>query len=173
MLAVPSHGTRLVFADADGVLKWVERDAVTPVRSFNINQLNAQGDLDIVPEPRDPAPANERLLIHPHTAHPTTHDDIVQKIVPTWRNITTTTGAAAAAAPSTDQENLVLWTGDGKLGLLGFGAPPFDADVWVDAVERLGGDWERERRYSGEMRRALEQQARELRWLRGYGLGGG
>jgi len=28
----------------------------------------------------------------------------------------------------------------------------------------------RERQYGVEMRRALEHQARELRWLRGYGL---
>jgi hypothetical protein len=53
-------------------------------------------------------------------------------------------------------------------------------DVFEDALEVQGesmeggqghqGDKVRERQYGVEMRRALEQQARELRWLRGYGL---
>ncbi|KAF2679641.1 hypothetical protein K458DRAFT_422188 [Lentithecium fluviatile CBS 122367] len=37
LLSVAPHGTRLVFSDGDGNLKWVERDGSTPVRHFNIN----------------------------------------------------------------------------------------------------------------------------------------
>ncbi len=56
--------------------------------------------------------------------------------------------------------------------MLGFGRePPFSLDVFEDALEQQdAGEKVREREYSREMRRALEVQARELRWLRGYGL---
>jgi hypothetical protein len=57
---------------------------------------------------------------------------------------------------------------------VGFGRDaPFDVDMFEDALEHQnvdGGEKVREREYGMEMRRALEQQARELRWLRGYGL---
>lgn len=83
--------------------------------------------------------------------------DIVQKILPTARS-------------GGGKSDLVLWTGDGKLGLLGFGREAlFDGDVFEDAVEEQGVKG-REKEYGEGMRRALEMQARELRWLRGYGL---
>ena len=61
---------------------------------------------------------------------------------------------------------------------MGFGretTPLFDADVFQDALEQqvTGDEADRraaEREYGIEMRRALELQAREVRWLRGYGL---
>jgi LPS O-antigen subunit length determinant protein (WzzB/FepE family) len=51
----------------------------------------------------------------------------------------------------------------------------FDEDTFEDALERQvdGEDADMramEKEYSLEMRKALEQQAREVRWLRGYGL---
>jgi hypothetical protein len=51
----------------------------------------------------------------------------------------------------------------------------FDEDTFEDALERQVDGEEAdtralEKEYSLEMRRALEQQAREVRWLRGYGL---
>jgi hypothetical protein len=87
----------------------------------------------------------------------------VQKILNTTKSAATTQDSLLG------QDNLVIWTGDGKLGMIGFGGDgPFDADVFEDAVEEQ--ERGREREYGVEMRRALEQQARELRWLRGYGL---
>lgn len=141
LLAVAPHGTRIVFSDGDGNLKWVERDGSTPVRQFNIN-------------PPAPTPA-EQTMTNPLQGD--VEGDIVQKILPTTRG-------------GGGKSDLVLWTGDGKLGLLGFGRePPFDGDVFEDAVEEQG-EKGREREYGEGMRRALEMQARELRWLRGYGL---
>jgi hypothetical protein len=57
--------------------------------------------------------------------------------------------------------------------MLAFGAEAlFEKDVFEDAREVQDGGEERtlQREYGEEMRRALEYQARELRWLRGYGL---
>jgi hypothetical protein len=144
LLSVTTHGTRIVFSDGDGVLKWVERDGSTPVRHFNINDISTTKQ------------------------QAGTDGDIVQKILPT----------VSLAAQNDDvplgQDNLVVWTGDGKLGLVGFGHEDeaFDLegiDGVVDEAERREKR-KKEREYEGEMRRALELQARELRWLRGYGL---
>lgn len=161
LLSVAPHGTRLVFSDGDGNLKWVERDGSTPVRAFNINDAHHSPT----------ARPQDRILINPSSAHESHLGDIVQKILPTVSSSLTT----PYAPPSVDAlglENLVIWTGDGKLGTVGFGEAPFEQDVFEDAVEEQGGSGEkgREREYGREMRRALEMQARELRWLRGYGL---
>ncbi|RMZ67482.1 f-box domain-containing [Pyrenophora seminiperda CCB06] len=175
LLSVASHGTRLVFADGDGNLKWVERDGSTPVRQFNINDLqpiHGSGD-DNARASR--SSSHQVGLVNAETdTEAGWGGDIVQKILPTV--------TPSLVAPYTPSErtgaasNLVLWTGDGKLGMLGFGrTAPFAAkDVFEDALEEQVGDAAgeriREREYTAGMRRALEQQARELRWLRGYGL---
>jgi hypothetical protein len=163
LLSVAPHGTRLVFSDGDGNMKWVERDGSTPVRNFNIN--------DFQRSPSEPAPQSQLV-----SAQPDTHagwGDIVHKILPAVNP-----SLLSPYSHSSDEalllDNLILWTGDGKLGMLGFGRdPPFERDVFEDALEQQGddaGEKMREREYSAEMRRALEHQARELRWLRGYGL---
>lgn len=148
LLSVAPHGARLVFSDGDGNLKWVERDGSTPVRHFNINDAERAGQ---------PAPEAG-------------WGDLVQKIIPT-------VSAAAAYSRADDvplgQDNLVVWTGDGKLGMVGFGRDnAFDVDQFDGVAEEAETQELRtkERMYGAEMRKALEQQARELRWLRGYGL---
>ena len=154
LLAVAPHGTRIVFSDGDGTLKWVERDGSTPVRHFNINDTESNA--------RTPSlPRNGELG----------GDDIVQKILPTV-NPSLLSHVSCDPTESLGQDNLVLWTGDGKLGMLSFGRePPFDLDLFEDALEEQErSEKAREKEYSAEMRRALELQARELRWLRGYGL---
>ena len=42
LLSVATHGTRLVFSDGDGMLKWVEKDGRTLVRRWNINQFSGR-----------------------------------------------------------------------------------------------------------------------------------
>jgi hypothetical protein len=155
LLAVAPHGTRLVFSDGDGNLKWVERDGSTPVRHFNINDFQTQSDAPV-----------QTMTSPLQSSIESGWGDIVQKIIPT-------THSSAAGDVALGQDNLIVWTGAGKLGMLGFGREGvFDEDVFEDALERQGdeGVKVREREYGVEMRRALEQQARELRWLRGYGL---
>ncbi|KAF2820338.1 hypothetical protein CC86DRAFT_387371 [Ophiobolus disseminans] len=158
LLAVAPQGTRIVFSDGDGNMKWVERDGSTPVRQFNINDLQRR--------PAIPAQTMSNPLqpnIEPGWG------DIVQKIIPTSHPLS----SHDASISPFGQSNLTIWTGDGKLGMVGFGGEtPFDVDAFEDALEQQvhGGEKVREREYGSEMRRALEMQARELRWLRGYGL---
>lgn len=163
LLSVAPHGTRLVFSDGDGNVKWVERDGSTPVRHFNMN--------DFQRSPSEPVQHAQLVSAQPDTE--ASLGDIVQKILPTMQP------SLLSRPPLSSNEvlgldNLVVWTGDGKLGMLGFGHDPsFESDVFEDALEEQGVDARekvREREYSIEMRRALEHQARELRWLRGYGL---
>lgn len=165
LLAVAAQGTRLVFADGDGNLKWVERDASTPVRQFNINDLHKHTE--------------QHVAVHinpPTAAESTSNGDIVQRILPTRSPTVLSPLSTSTNTPDLGTEDLALWTGDGKLGLVSFGREGlFEGDVFQDALERqVGGEGDDakalEREYGREMRRALEQQAREVRWLKGYGL---
>lgn len=147
LLSVAQHGTRLVFSDGDGNLKWVERDGSTPVRHFNINDTADSSQVGLEAG----------------------WGDIVQKILPT---VSTSLHSPPRDVPP-GQDNLIIWTGDGKLGMVGFGREQaFNVDQWEGVAEEQRSEElrVREREYGAEMRRALEQQARELRWLRGYGL---
>jgi hypothetical protein len=147
LLSVAAHGTRLVFSDGEGNLKWVERDGNIPVRQFNINK-DAQSSS--------------------HGGMESGWGDIVQKIIPT----VSTSHASSKLDVPLGEDKLVIWTGDGRLGLVGFGREGFDdADLEEQAMEEAEKETRsKEREYGAEMRRALEHQARELRWLRGYGL---
>ncbi|KAF1851484.1 F-box domain-containing protein [Cucurbitaria berberidis CBS 394.84] len=173
LLSVAPHGTRLVFSDGDGNLKWVERDGSTPVRQFNINDLQRPRSTTTTTTGNASSSHSSQHLVNPHSASDAAWDDIVHKILPTVSPSLLSPHSPDAA--SLGQDNLIVWTGDGKLGMVGFGRDaPFDADVFEDALEEQGDgvrcEKVREREYSAEMRRALELQARELRWLRGYGL---
>ncbi|KAF2788519.1 hypothetical protein K505DRAFT_328875 [Melanomma pulvis-pyrius CBS 109.77] len=147
LLSVAPHGSRLVFSDGDGNLKWVERDGSTPVRQFNINDGKNSTQVGLEAG----------------------WGDIVQKIIPTVSNSLN----SPPRDVSVGQDNLIIWTGDGKLGMVGFGhEPAFDINT-LDGMAEEELDKElrsKERDYGVEMRRALEHQARELKWLRGYGL---
>jgi hypothetical protein len=143
LLSVAAHGTRIVFSDGDGNLKWVERDGSTPVRQLNINGHDAASPAD-------------------------GGGDIVQKILPTVAR-----GNAESGEVPLGEDNLVVWTGDGKVGMVGFGRGPVfqveDLEEGAQTAEEVAL-MDREREYGTELRRALERQAAELRWMRGYGL---
>ncbi|KAF3037986.1 hypothetical protein E8E12_007959 [Didymella heteroderae] len=162
LLSVASHGTRLVFSDGDGNLKWVERDGSTPVRQFNINDSQKRGS----------GRSNANIG---NPGIEAGYGDIVQRIMSTT-SPSLLSPPSIAETPELGTQNLVVWTGDGKLGMVSFGRDDvFDADTFEDALERqvAGEDADMraiEKEYGLEMRRALEQQAREMSWLRGYGL---
>ncbi|KAF2662475.1 hypothetical protein K491DRAFT_764233 [Lophiostoma macrostomum CBS 122681] len=151
LLSVAPHGTRLVFADGEGNMKWVERDGSTFVRKLNIN---------------DTATPNGAM------APEEGWGEIVQKILPT---VSPSPSSPRATTVPLGEDNLIIWTGDGRLGLVGFGGEAF-REAGQDELEEAAMEHDaretraREREYGTEMRRALEHQARELRWLRGYGL---
>jgi hypothetical protein len=151
LLSVAPHGSRLVFSDGDGSLKWVERDGSTLVRQFNIN--------------------DETRALSTAAYMAPDQDDIVQKILPTVSRSLSAWARAPDDVPL-GQDNLITWTGDGRLGMVSYGGAGFDADELDEQAKEaeMKELRNKEREYGAEMRRALEQQARELRWMQGYGL---
>lgn len=152
LLSVSNHGTRIVFSDGSGNLKWVERDGYTEVRRWNLSHGENAGPRGIFGTLGD-------------SYMDSTSGDIVRKL------LHTNTGQTNAP----NQDDLVLWTGD-KLGLLSFSSKPgFTADQYEEKA-RTAQDAHREREeriYGETMRRALERQADEVRYMTGLGLGSG
>ncbi|KAK0252334.1 hypothetical protein B0A54_14134 [Friedmanniomyces endolithicus] len=183
LLAVAPHGGRIVFSDGDGNVKWVERDGFSHVRTFNINEalpLGGGGGGGWAGAGGKDAGV--------HGIWGSTADgmpgqgDIVQKITPMHPVSASGTGStsgmgAGQQRQDVNQSNLLLWTGDGRLGVLGFGpGNPLGEDQWREEVgvaaesteQRAKGDAERQ--YGMAMRRALERNADEVRFVRGLGM---
>lgn len=109
LLCLTPHGTRLLFSDSDGALKWVERDGSTLVRRWNINPPTT------IPQP---------ISLFPATAS-TDNADVARKLVPVFNN----------SSAYSNREGIALWTGE-RIGILGFrAAPRFE---WTEGVEEEG-----------------------------------
>lgn len=148
LLSLTPHGTRLLFSDSDGQLKWVERDGSTLVRRWNINTF----DISV----SDSESARSGIF----DADPN-EGDVARKLLPV--------GAGA-------RSEVCVWTGE-KVGVLGFRDKPrfsFGVDerdgTWTSDGSSDGESID-ERDYARMMRRALERQANEVRFVRGLGLG--
>jgi hypothetical protein len=148
LLSVVNHGSRLVFSDGSGLIKWFERDGFTEVRRHRIGHCERGG-------------GQEPSLFLSMSGS----DDIARKL------LSTSAGEAAARINSND---LLFWTGE-KLGLIGFSSQSgFTADDFEDAAltEADAAMEAEERAYSRRMRQALERQADDVRWVQDLGLGG-
>ena len=148
LLSIARHGTRLVVSDGDGQLRWIERDGTSLVRRWNINQYQ---------------PA-ELSGIFNHSVVEAGSSDVARKLLPTNAN---------ASGQPVDRDELLLWTGE-KIGVLAFKSKPqFGAQDWEERVESAEEEAKRreERMYGQTMRRALERQANEVRFVKGLGTG--
>lgn len=172
LLCAAPHGGRIVFSDGDGQLKWMERDGFSHVRTFNINDALSSTDADGA-QAQD---ATSSGIWSSTASEMPGQGDIVQKMVPLNTHASYTGNENGRL--DVNQNNLLLWTGDGRLGVLGFGhGSPFGEDEWHDAVEdqhltaeqRARADAEKQ--YGMAMRRALERNADEVRFVRGLGMG--
>lgn len=93
-------------------------------------------------------------------------DDIVQLLLPTMPK-------ATSGHNRVGEDNLVMWTGDGRLGLLGFGHDAkWDHSHVEEQVENLETSTmvREEREFSGMMGRALRRQQDELNFMRTFGM---
>ncbi|KYG46478.1 hypothetical protein M433DRAFT_106274 [Acidomyces richmondensis BFW] len=169
LLAVAAHGGMIVFSDGDGNLKWAERDGFTTVRTFNINEH----------EPKD---VSDFGIWSSTTSELPGQGDIVQKIIPS-RPLTVNSknfSPKIRAQNDTDinQSDLLLWTGDGRIGVLGYGRSGLlggrvHHDILTSQALSAGSraKEDAERQYGMAMRRALERNADEVRFVRGLGMG--
>lgn len=147
ILSVANHGAKIVYSDGDGNLKWVERDARTPVRSWNINT-----DWSL------PKLAQRRDRIQGHgggsngSHRPYVREDksnVVRKLVPSGGTL--------------DEDEFLIWTGD-RLGCVGFypRLPHSDAESELcEDEDRL-----REREYMEGMEATMQAQMDNINWIR-------
>jgi hypothetical protein len=152
LLSIAAHGGKLVYSDGDGNVKWVERDGFSPIRTWNINSTSPFND-------------DSRNVLN-YSAEEPVPDDIVQLILPTRPQST------LGGYDGVGDDNLVVWTGDGRLGLLGFGKEKWViGDLEEEALEHeVRSRRKEEKEYAGMMGRALRRQADELNFVRGFGL---
>ncbi|KAI0137592.1 F-box domain-containing protein [Hypoxylon sp. NC0597] len=147
LLSVINHGTRIVFSDGQGYLKWVERDGFTEVRRHKIGK-------------------SERVVHRSLFGSMPGSDDIARKILSTR-----TPGQDGDLR--VNDEDIMFWTGE-RLGLLSFsskpGFSPEDFEENSRTPEEIAAE-EEEQMYSERMRLALERQARDVRFVQHLGAG--
>jgi hypothetical protein len=143
LLSVATQGTRIVFSDAEGGIKWVERDGRGLARRWNINSWS----------------------INEHGAS-LSGELVARKLVPLH--------TMESERGDRGDSDLLIWTGE-KIGLITT-KPQWEAhdeliktsEAEVD-MEQLE-ERERAEEYSNTMRRALERQADERRWMSQFRL---
>ncbi|KAH8179410.1 f-box-like domain-containing protein [Sarocladium implicatum] len=149
ILSLTSHGTKIVFSDGSGLIKWFERDGITECRRMRIGNSDTQD-------------ASGRSIFASMPAS----DDLARKIV-------STRVAAGPVADDVDErpnnDNIVFWTGE-KLGMVSFTTSP----LWTaDAFASEGTTEEDVARaeYTTQIREALERQADEVKFVSRLGYG--
>ena len=142
LLSVASHGTRLVFSDSDGNLMWIERDGSTRIRWWNIN-------------------TNENFLKSSSLFANLTagSSNVARKILHTCGGI----------PRSIEEDELLIWTGE-KIGLLGFGHKPRLVNTWSQSSKDDSEVKFKAHAYAERMRRALGNQADEVRFMARLGF---
>jgi len=137
ILCVANHGTKIVFADGSGQLKWFERDGTTECRRLKIGHSEAEGRSTLFGS----MPAA---------------DDVARKIMSTRTR-------HGATRPNND--NILFWTGE-KLGMVSFTTSTLYEELDFMAKDpKAEADHKARREYSNHMRQALEQSADEARYL--------
>ncbi|KAK6215010.1 hypothetical protein QIS74_08029 [Colletotrichum tabaci] len=108
ILSVATQGTRIVFSDGSGLLKWFERDGFTEVRRHKIGHSEV----------------SERPSLF---ASMPGSDDLARKILSTQtRN----------GLDNVNDDDVLFWTGE-KLGLVGFSSKPgFTADEFEESTPK-------------------------------------
>ncbi|PGH04671.1 hypothetical protein GX51_03338 [Blastomyces parvus] len=164
LLSVAAHGTRLVFTDANGYIKWVERDGRTEVRRWNLSsdtkyrrrQLGA----------KSPIASGSHDLEYYRWAdeYATGGSDIVRKILPT--------GYSGVL-----DDELLIWTGD-RIGRLRFSSTAGhdwnkEAEIYEEEMaEAARRDEERKNAlYAETVFKSLRTHQQELTWMGDFGMG--
>lgn len=131
-------------SDGSGRIKWFERDGCTEVRRVTIGHCE---------RPHGPS-----VFASMQGA-----DDIAKKLLPTRGDTDS----------HVNDNDLLFWTGE-HLGMVTFtSSPGFNAESF-EAEEKTDLELEEEkaeRQYSENMRKALERQADDVRFVRNLGLG--
>jgi hypothetical protein len=150
LLSVTTQGTKIVYSDSEGGLKWVERDGRSLVRRWNINDFGLT------------TPVSNIASL--------SGDQVVRKIIP----LTTDNSEYGERGDG----DLLIWTGE-RVGIVTTKTQRVDHQEMVLEAEKgelLSEESklkEREEEYSKAMRQALERQADERRWMSRFRLKSG
>lgn len=144
ILCVTNHGTKIVFSDGNGHLKWFERDGTVECRRLKIGHSDAEGKSTLFGS----MPAA---------------DDVARKIMSTRTKHGTN-------RPNND--NILFWTGE-KLGMVSFTTSPLYKELDFEPQDaQASADQAARQEYADHVRKALEQSADEVRFLGGLGADG-
>lgn len=144
LLSVVNHGAAIAVSDAQGYIKWFERDGFTEIRRCRIG--HSEGLRNTSPD-----------VLPSIFTRMEGSDDIARKILPT--------GSVEGGGRVNDND-LLFWTGD-KLGSIGFTTQAGTAPEDFLDEETFDAKAEQERQYAEMLRTALAHQAEEARWLAG------
>ncbi|KAM7200456.1 hypothetical protein V8F33_003902 [Rhypophila sp. PSN 637] len=156
LLSVVNHGARIAFSDGSGCIKWFERDGFTEVRRCIIGHSEtSQGPSVFASMPGS--------------------DDIARKLLPT--RASASGSGTEGSVESINNNDLLFWTGE-KLGLLTFSSRPgFRSEEFEGRINELSEEAKErareEKDYAERMRRALQMQADDVRFVGNLGLGSG
>ena len=179
LLSVATQGTRIVFSDADGGLRWVERDGRSLVRRWNINEYvpssSRYSDNTFLGESSRSAWRRRAS----RNAYGTQGEAVARKILPLSAYPTNGSGRGTRG-----DGDLLVWTGE-KIGLISFwpqtwshGSAVTAKDDVVGLTDLFGHSVlhdeeevsEKAEKYDAAMRRALERQTDEINWMRRLGM---
>lgn len=145
LLSVATQGTRIVFSDSEGALKWVERDGRSLVRRWNVNSYEYKN-------------AGASLA----------GDRVARKIVTFAQDDSADDGGKRGDG------DLLVWTG-ADFGIV---TTRIEWESHQDMVEETESkvvstgkqsEEEKAEEYARMMRKALERQADERRWMSRFG----
>lgn len=144
ILSGTTQGTRLVFSDGSGWIKWFERDGFTEIRRESVGHCVREQQPSLF-------------------ASMPGSGDIARKLLPTQDQCT----------GRVNDNDLLFWTGE-NLGMVTFTAAAgfTPEDFEEDARSAAEKEKQREERdFSDQMRRALARQADDVRFVGNLGLG--
>ena len=169
LLSVIPHGNRIMFSDSDGKVKWVERDGMSLVWKWSITDWSR----------RERSQSTSRVIhLGPIHQWPTTLNAGRSRGLFSMGTNEGDVARKMLALGDSERSEVCFWTGE-RVGVFGFGNKPrvgrdHDEDQSGSEVESEGEDaYTRsmnERRQGRIMRRALERQADEVRFLPAFGL---
>ncbi|RKU48467.1 hypothetical protein DL546_003141 [Coniochaeta pulveracea] len=142
LLSVVSHGTCIAVSDAQGYIKWFERDGCTEIRRSKIGHHEVEGG------------QTGNMFASMSSA-----DDLARKILPTKEGST-----------GVNDNDLLFWTGE-NLGLVGFGIEPSvdgsdnDSNAERTARQIIEDNDDMEDQYREFMRLGLYHNAQNGAWF--------
>lgn len=143
LLSGITQGTRLVVSDGSGRIKWFERDGCTEIRRVTIGHCERHEDSSVFASMQGA-------------------DDIAKKLLATRGD----------ADGRVNDNDLLFWTGE-HLGMVTFtSSPGFNVEDFEEET-KTAVELEEEkvkREYNEKMRKALERQADDVRFVRNLGL---